>query len=289
LAVDVLDQPRLRDLGMRLLLSVAQGSEEPPRLIVVRHEPPGAPAWPVFGFVGKGVTFDSGGISIKPWEKMNEMKADMAGGAAVAAAVSAAAAMKLPLRVIGLVPCVENMPDGSAFRPGDVITMYGGKTVEIYSTDAEGRLILADAVAYARRNHKPDVIVDIATLTGGAVVALGTRMAPVMGNDEGNVEIVRRAGIAAGEPVWPFPLDERFMDMVRGDVSDYKNYAGRGASPISGGAMVGWFAESTPWVHIDIAGPAWNDGGGPSYHARGGTGFGTDLLVRYLESFAGTD
>jgi leucyl aminopeptidase len=272
--------------GMGGVLAVAAGSREEPRLLVT-HYNTDKPKLPLVCLVGKGVTFDSGGISIKPWEKMNEMKSDMAGGAAVVAAIAACASLRLPLRVVGLVPCVENMPGGAAFRPGDVITMCGGKTVEVFTTDAEGRLILADAVAYARAQYRPDAIVDIATLTGGAVIALGTRVAPIMGNDAARVEEVRAAGLASGEPVWPLPLDARFFDMIRGDISDYKNYAGRAASPISGGAMIGVFAESTPWVHVDIAGPSWNDGSGPSYQAKGGTGYGVDLLLRFLEACAG--
>jgi leucyl aminopeptidase len=267
------------------VLGVAAGSREEPRFMVM-HYNMDKPRLPLVCLVGKGVTFDSGGISIKPWEKMSEMKSDMAGGAATIAAICAAAALKLPLRVVALVPCVENMPDGQAFRPGDVLTMCSGKTVEVLTTDAEGRLILADAVAYAHAHYKPDTIVDIATLTGGAVIALGTRIAPIIGNHPGRIEAVRAAGIAAGEPVWPLPLDDRFVDLVRGKISDYKNHAGRGASPITGGAMVGVFAESTPWVHIDIAGPSWSDGSGASYHTAGATGYGVDLLVRYLESAA---
>lgn len=271
--------------GMGGVLAVAVGSREEPRFMVLQYNMD-RPKLPLVCLVGKGVTFDSGGISIKPWEKMHEMKSDMAGGAAAVAAICACASLGLALRVVALVPCVENMPGGAAFRPGDVLTLCSGKTVEVYSTDAEGRLILADAVAYARAQYRPDAIVDIATLTGGAVIALGTRVAPIVGNAPDRIEAVRAAGLAAGEPVWPLPLDERFFDLVRGEIADYKNYAGRGASPITGGAMIGVFAETTPWVHIDIAGPSWNDGGGPSYQTRGATGYGVDLLVRFLEGAA---
>lgn len=271
--------------GMGGVMAVGGGSREEPRLLVM-HYHMDQPRLPLVCLVGKGVTFDSGGISIKPWEKMHEMKSDMAGGAAVVAAICAAASLKLAARVVALVPCVENMPGGAAFRPGDVVTLCSGKTVEVYTTDAEGRLILADAVAYARAHYQPDVIVDIATLTGGAVIALGTRVAPIMGNAPASIEAVRAAGTAAGEPVWTLPLDERYFAMVRGEIADYKNYSGRSASPISGGALVGAFAGTTPWVHVDIAGTSWNDGGGASYQARGATGFGADLLVRFLEGIA---
>jgi leucyl aminopeptidase len=178
------------------------------------------------------------------------------------------------------------MPGGGAFRPGDVITTCSGKTVEVLTTDAEGRLILADAVAYAHAHYRPDVIVDVATLTGGVVVALGTRVAGIMGTSEDHIDALRTAGERAGEPVWPLPLDDHYFAMVKGEISDYKNYAGRNASPITGGAMIGAFAEGTPWVHIDIAGTAWNEGTGPSYQTRGASGYGVDLLVRFLEIVA---
>jgi leucyl aminopeptidase len=270
---------------MGAVLGVSVGSREEPRFVVAEHNA-GRTGLPLVCLVGKGVTFDSGGISIKPWEKMHEMKGDMAGGAAVIAAVSAAAAMKLPLRVVGLVPCVENMPGGSAFRPGDVLTTCSGKTIEVLTTDAEGRLILADAVAYAHAHYEPDVIVDMATLTGGTIIALGTRVAAAMGTSAEYVRAIEEAGRHAGEPVWELPIDDYYFAMVKGDISDYKNYAGRGASAITGGAMIGVFAQSTPWVHIDIAGTAWSDGGGASYHARGATGYGVDLLLRFMEGFA---
>ena len=241
---------------------------------------------PLICLVGKGVTFDSGGISIKPWEKMHEMKGDMAGGAVVVATLAAAAALDLPVRLVALVPCVENMPDGRAFRPGDVLTTCSGKTIEVLNTDAEGRLILADAVAYARAQYKPDAIIDVATLTGGVVIALGTRVAGVLGTSEAHIEALRTAADRAGEPLWPLPYDEHYAAMTKGDISDYKNYAGRNASPITAGALVGAFAGDTPWVHIDIAGTAWNEGGGPAYQNRGATGYGVDLLLRYLEMVA---
>ncbi len=270
---------------MGAVLAVASGSREDPRFVVAHYNVE-KKTLPLVCLVGKGVTFDSGGVSIKPWEKMHEMKGDMAGGAAVIAAIACAAASKLPVRVVGLVPCVENMPGGGAFRPGDVLTTSSGKTVEVLTTDAEGRLILADAVAYARSHYRPDLIVDVATLTGGVVVALGTRVAGLMGTSKDHVDAMRTAAERAGEPVWPLPLDDRYFAMVKGEISDYKNYAGRNASPVTGGAMIGAFAEGTPWVHLDIAGTAWNEGNGPSYQTRGATGYGVELLVRFLEIVA---
>jgi len=268
--------------GMGGVLAVAAGSREQPRLLVAHHGL-SRKDWPLVCLVGKGVTFDSGGISIKPWEKMSEMKSDMAGAASVVATMSIAARLALPVRLVALVPCVENMPGGGAFRPGDVLTMVSGKTVEVLTTDAEGRLLLADAVAYARAHYRPDIIVDMATLTGGVLIALGTRVAGIMGNSPRDIDDMRAAGNRSGEPVWPLPLDEHFFAMVKGDISDYKNYAGRNASPITGGALIGVFAESTPWVHVDIAGTSWNEGTGPSYQTRGATAYGIDLLLRYLE------
>lgn len=270
---------------MGAVLAVGAGSREEPRFLVAHYNVE-KKSLPLVCLVGKGVTFDSGGISIKPWEKMHEMKGDMAGGVAVVAAIAAAASLSLPVRVVALVPCVENMPGGAAFRPGDVLTTCSGKTIEVLTTDAEGRLILADAVAYARAHYRPDVIVDMATLTGGVVVALGTRVAGLMGTSEDHVDAMRTAGERAGEPVWPLPFDDRYAAMVKGEISDYKNYAGRNASPITGGAMIGAFAEGTPWLHVDIAGTAWNEGNGPSYQRRGATGYGVDLLVRFLELVA---
>ncbi len=267
---------------MGAVLAVGAGSREEPRFVVAHYNVE-KKSLPLVCLVGKGVTFDSGGISIKPWEKMHEMKGDMAGGVAVVAAIAAAASLALPVRVVALVPCVENMPGGGALRPGDVVTTCSGKTIEVLTTDAEGRLILADAVAYARSHYRPDVIVDVATLTGGVVVALGTRVAGLMGTSEDHVDTMRTAGERAGEPVWPLPLDDHYAAMIKGEISDYKNYAGRSASPITGGAMIGAFAEGTPWLHLDIAGTAWNEGTGPSYQTRGATGYGVDLLLRFLE------
>jgi leucyl aminopeptidase len=274
--------------GMGGLLAVAAGSREEPRLLVAQAQMTKKDR-PLVCLVGKGVTFDSGGISIKPWEKMHEMKSDMAGAANVVAVMAAAARLDLPVRMVALVPCVENMPGGGAYRPGDVLTLASGKTVEVLTTDAEGRLILSDAVAHARAHYRPDVIVDIATLTGGVLVALGTRMAGIMGNSPREIEDMRAAGDRAGEPVWPLPFDDRFLAMVKGDISDYKNFAGRYASPVTGGAIIGAFAETTPWVHVDIAGSSWNDGRGASYQSRGATASGIDLLLRYLEIVGARD
>lgn len=281
----VLTRAQIEAAGMNGVLAVGSGSRDEPRFLIAEHALTKKNR-PLVCLVGKGVTFDSGGISIKPWEKMNEMKSDMAGAASVIATISMAARLDIPVRVVALIPLVENMPDGAAFRPGDVIRLASGKTVEVLSTDAEGRLILADAVAYAREHYRPDVIVDMATLTGGVLIALGTRIAGIMGNSERDLDDMRVAGKRAGEPVWPLPLDDRFIAMIKGEVSDYKNYGGRNASAITGAALIATSAGTTRWVHVDIAGTSWNDGNGASYQTRGATGYGVDLLLRFLEILA---
>jgi leucyl aminopeptidase len=273
----------LQRLEMGAVLRVAQGSREEPRFITL-HYNKGRSKLPKVGLVGKGVTFDSGGISIKPWMDMNEMKGDMAGGAVVINAVAAAAREKLPVEIIGLVPCVENMPSGSAFRPGDVVTTYAGKTIEVLSTDAEGRLILSDALTYAGE-FKPDVIVDFATLTGAVIIALGTRIAGAMGNSQPYIDRLIEAGRLAGEPVWQLPLDDFFAESIKGDISDYKNYGGRAASTITAASLLAEFVGKTPWVHVDIAGTFWSSGK-ISYQPKGATGYGVDLTLRFLRSIA---
>jgi leucyl aminopeptidase len=281
----VLNRAQIAKAGMNGVLAVASGSREEPRFLIAEHAM-AKKDWPLVCLIGKGVTFDSGGISIKPWEKMNEMKSDMAGAATVVAATALAARMQIPVRLVTLTPCVENMPSGAAFRPGDVITMASGKTVEVLTTDAEGRLILADAVAYAREHYQPAVIVDVATLTGGVLIALGTRIAATLGNSQRDLDDMKVSGEQAGEPVWQLPLDDRFMAMIKGDISDYKNYGGRNGSVITAAALIATSVGASRWVHIDIAGTSWNDGNGPSYQTKGATATGVDLLLRYLEIVA---
>jgi leucyl aminopeptidase len=217
---------------------------------------------------------------------MHEMKGDMAGAAVTIHAIAAAARLEIPLRITTVVPAVENMPDGSALRPGDVVTTYAGKTIEILSTDAEGRLILADAIAYARDHIHPTVTIDVATLTGAVLIALGTRFAGLIGTSQEHVDRLMAAGRRAGEPAWQLPLDKGFRDAVKGDITDYKNYSGRNGSTITAAALLAEFAGDDPWVHIDIAGTFWTNGGGASYHGKGATGYGVDLLVHYLKSLA---
>ena len=283
----VFGRKEIEKLGMGAVLGVAGGSENEPRLIALRYNRGAASRVGVAKvcLVGKGVTFDSGGLSIKPWQNMNEMKGDMAGGAVVMAVMGAAARTKLPLEIVGLIPCVENMPDGTAFRPGDVVTTCSGRTIEVISTDAEGRLILADVLAYSQQ-FDPDLIVDIATLTGSVSIALGTRIAGVLGNDQDLIDRMVAAGRAAGEPVWQLPIDDSFREMIRGDISDYKNFAGRDGGTITAAALLGEFVGRTPWVHVDIAGTFWTQDAKVPYQTKGATGYGVDLTLRFLQGVA---
>jgi leucyl aminopeptidase len=258
LAVDVLDEARIEALGMRLLLGVARGSAEPPRLVVIRHEPPGAPADPVLALVGKGVTFDTGGLSLKPAEAMDRMKGDMSGGAAVAGAMLAIARLGGPFRVLAVIPMAENMPDGRATRPGDVIRGASGRTVEIINTDAEGRLILADALWYAGQLGATRVV-DVATLTGACVVALGHAMAGLFGNDAAWIDVVKRAADRAGDRVWPMPIYEEATEQLRSEIADVVNSAGRPGGAVTAAAFLREFAGDRPWAHLDIAGVAWTE------------------------------
>jgi leucyl aminopeptidase len=256
LALEVLDETAIVRLGMGLLMGVAQGSVEPPRVVVLKHEPPEAPAGVVLGLIGKGITFDSGGISIKPAENMHRMKDDMAGGAAVVCAMAAIAQLGVKLRCVGVVPLAENMPGGRAMKPGDVLRGASGKTVEILNTDAEGRLALGDAVWYARRLGATH-LVDVATLTGACVVALGKTTTGLFGTPESWVGHVRHAGDRAGERLWPMPVYEDYLELLKSDIADLSNTGGRPGGAITGALFVKAFAGELPWAHLDIAGTAW--------------------------------
>jgi leucyl aminopeptidase len=286
IASEVLDEDRLRDLGMRLLLSVAQGSAEPPRLIVLRYDPPNAPASPVLAFVGKGVTFDSGGISIKPAEGMDRMKNDMAGGAAVAAAMRAVAELGGPCRVIGVIPTVENMPGGRAMRPGDVVIGAGGTSVEILNTDAEGRLILADALWYAQQLGATH-LVDVATLTGACMIALGRHVSGLFGTPDEWVAVVRDAATRAGDRVWPLPIYDEAREEMRSEIADLVNAGGRAGGAITAAAFLRTFAGDRPWVHLDVAGTAWSDTKQP-YQPKGSTGVAVRTLIELAMTAGGS-
>lgn len=282
LRCQVLEVEDMERLGMHLLLSVNRGSQEPAKLVVLEHNA-NRQDLPTVVLVGKGITFDSGGISLKPSQNMERMKGDMAGAAAVIGALRAAALLNVPLHVVGLAPLTENMPDARATRPGDVVRSLKGLTVEIVNTDAEGRLILADALTYAAR-FEPDAILDIATLTGGRVVALGAHAAAVMGTDS-LIEHLQEAGERVAERVWPLPLFPEYGKQLESEVADLKNVGGRDASTITGGFFLSRFVpENVPWVHIDIAGLAIVDKPRP-YVPKGGTGFGTRLLIELLRTW----
>lgn len=280
---EMLDEARLADLGMGALLGVAQGSQQPPRLIVLEHR--GAtPETAPYVLVGKGITFDSGGISLKPGEGMDNMKDDMAGAAATLGVLQAAALLRLPLNVVGLIPATENLPDGRAYKPGDVLKAMSGLAIEVISTDAEGRLILADALAYAKR-YQPRAVVDLATLTGGCVVALGHVASGLMGNDEALLQALRQAAAQSGEMTWPLPLWDDYAEQIKSDVADLKNSGGREASAIIGGMFLKRFAEGYPWAHLDIAGMAWSEQA--RYDVpKGATGYGVRLLIQWLRNVA---
>ncbi len=271
-------------LGMGALLGVARGSEEPPKFIIINYQGDRESNRPI-AIVGKTITFDTGGISIKPSERMEQMKYDMSGGAAVLAAIKAAAQLKIPVNVVGFLPATENMPGGNAMKPGDVVKTLSGLTVEVINTDAEGRLILADALSYALRS-RPSAIVDLATLTGACTVALGRNAIGLLGNHPGLLERVKAAGEASGERVWELPLWEEYFDQIKSDVADIKNVGGRGAGTITAAAFLRKFVDDTPWAHLDIASTAWADEPRP-YTPKGATGVGVRLLVQFLLAEAG--
>jgi leucyl aminopeptidase len=235
--------------------------------------------------VGKGITFDSGGISLKPREGMEKMKNDMAGGAAVLGTVVAAARLGLPVNLVGLIPAAENLPGGRAYKPGDLVRSMAGKTIEITNTDAEGRLILCDALAFAQK-YAPATLIDIATLTGACVVALGSFATGLMANDEGLARALKRAGEASGERLWELPVWDEYGELMKSDIADLKNAAGPTAGTITAAWFLKQFAGKTKWAHLDIAGTAWEEKGRP-YLPRGATGVGVRLLVEYLRGLAG--
>jgi leucyl aminopeptidase len=283
--VTVLTEPQIKSQKMGGVIGVGQGSTRPPRFVKVTYDPPaGKRAKGTLALVGKGVTFDTGGISIKPAEGMETMKTDMGGAAAVLAAMSTLKALGVRHRVVGYAPMVENMPSGSAIRPGDVLKMRDGQTVEVLNTDAEGRLILADALSWAV-DEKVDAIVDLATLTGACVVALGEKVAGLMGNDDGWSEQVRGAADRAGEPMWPLPLPAEYKKQLDSEVADLRNIgANRYGGALTAGIFLESFVAEVPWVHLDIAGPA-RAASDDGELTRGGTGFGVRTLAELARTF----
>jgi len=275
----VLEQKELEEEGLGAMLGVAQGSVREPRLIILEYRGGNSDARPV-ALIGKGVVFDAGGISLKPAEKMDEMKMDMGGGATVLGTMLAASLLKLPVNLVGIVPAVENLPSGSAIRPGDILTSLSGRTIEVLNTDAEGRLILADALTYAKR-FDPRIAIDLATLTGAVVIALGHHATAVLGNHDGLIRQLISAGEQTGERLWQLPLWEDYAAQIKSDIADVKNIGGRPAGTITAAAFLQKFAEEFTWAHLDIAGTAWEEKGRP-YTPKGGTGVGVRLLVHYL-------
>jgi leucyl aminopeptidase len=278
--VTVLDEQQLAAGGYGGILGVGQGSARPPRLVKVVHSPARARAH--YALVGKGITFDSGGLSLKPAKGMENMKDDMAGAATVLHTVLAAAALDLPVRVTGWLALAENMPGGGAQRPSDVVTMRDGTTVEVLNTDAEGRLVMADALAAAREEN-PDAIIDIATLTGAQMVALGSRVGAVMGTDATREEVVAAAH-GAGEQFWPMPLPEELRESLKSPVADIANMGDRYGGMLVAGLFLKEFVGDLPWAHLDVAGPAYNEGGPYGYTPKGGTGMGLRTLLGVLEA-----
>ena len=282
----VFDVPKLEKLGAGGILAVGGGSSRPPRLVVLEHNAPtrGGRARPTVCVVGKGITFDSGGLSIKPAASMVSMKHDMSGAAAVVGALRACALLKVPLHVVGVIASAENMPSSTAYRPDDVVKMLSGKTVEIGNTDAEGRIVLADALAYANQEFEPDAIIDLATLTGACSVALGTWCSAVLGTNDRLIEALRRSGDATHERLWPLPLWPEHREFMKGRVADLKQVGGRNGGTIIAAAFLSYFVGETPWAHLDIAPTANTDQAGP-YQPRGATGVGVRLLLECLRGW----
>jgi leucyl aminopeptidase len=283
LACEVHSTKKLHELKMGAFWSVSQGSEEPPALIVLRYEPKGVKNGPIMGLVGKGITFDTGGISIKPAENMEKMKYDMAGGAAMLGAMRAIALLKPKVRVIAIVCAAENMPDGKAYKPGDVVTAMSGKTIEIINTDAEGRLVLADGLCYAKQLGATHLI-NAATLTGAVAVALGQVNAGAFSNDDPTFEKFNAALATSGEKFWRLPLGEEYAELIKSDIGDIKNTGGRFGGSITAAEFLKVFAEDTPWIHLDIAALAWIDDARP-YIAKGPSGIAVRSILEWVRSY----
>jgi leucyl aminopeptidase len=286
LSFDVLDQRQMEKLGMGSLLGVARGSDEPPKMIVLKYEPSKfrKSKGDLLALVGKGITFDSGGISLKPGENMELMKYDMTGAATVIGTMRAIAQLKPSIPVLGVAPCSENLPSGKATKPGDILRAMTGKTIEVINTDAEGRLVLADAIAYAKKLGATKII-DMATLTGAVSIALGDVNTAILGTDQELIDGVISAGKEVGEKFWQLPLDEEYTKQIKSDIADIRNIGGKKAGTITAAAFLKEFAEETPWAHLDIAGTAWGDPATP-YRSKGPTGIAVRTLVEFIERSA---
>ena len=284
LSFDVLDQKQMEKLGMGSLLGVSRGSDEPPKLIVMKYKPAKSSSKELLALVGKGITFDSGGISLKPGENMELMKYDMTGAATVIGTMRAIAQLKPSVSVLGVAPCSENLPSGKATKPGDVLRAMSGKTIEVINTDAEGRLVLADAIAYAKKLGATKII-DMATLTGAVSIALGDVNTAILGTDQELIGEVIASGVEVGEKFWQLPLDAEYTKQIKSDIADIKNVGGKKAGTITAAAFLKEFAEETPWAHLDIAGTAWGDPATP-YRSKGPTGVAVRTLVEFIERSA---
>lgn len=279
----ILERYEMESIGLNGIVSVGKGSSNPPKMIVLEyhgntnHQKP-------YLLVGKGVTFDTGGVSLKPGDKMDEMKFDKCGGCSVLGILKAVASLRLHVNVIGIIPSVENMPSSSSYRPGDIIKMYNGKTVEILNTDAEGRIILADAMAYGVAKYHPQAIIDLATLTGACIIALGANVAAAIGTNKHLTERLIKASEKTGEKIWGLPLDDEYHEQIKSKVADIKNIGGRPAGAITAAAFLSNFTNDIPWVHLDIAGTAWTQEGtfDRSYNPKGATGFGVRTVLKFL-------
>ena len=281
LKVKVIEQKEMEKLGMGALLSVARGSRQPPKLIVMEYRG-GKPSQKPVALVGKGLTFDAGGISLKPAAEMDEMKYDMCGGASVLGARAACVELDLPINVVGLVPASENLPDGNANKPGDIVTSMSGQTIEILNTDAEGRLILCDALTYAERFHNPAVVVDIATLTGACIIALGSHASGLLGNDDKLADALLDAGTRTGDRAWRLPLWDDYQSQLDSNFADMANIGGRAAGTITAACFLSRYTKKLKWAHLDIAGTAWKSG-----KEKGATGRPVPLLTQFLIDRAG--
>jgi len=282
--VRVIEKEEMKSYGFEGILAVGEGSASSPKLIVLEYS--GSTKNRPIVIVGKAVTFDTGGISIKPSEKMEEMKFDKCGGCNVLGIMKAVSDLGLDTNVIGIIPAVENMPSGTSYRPGDIIKMYNRKTVEVLNTDAEGRIILGDALSFAVKTFAPKAIIDMATLTGAAIIALGTNVAALVGNDDDLVTKILEYSNQTGEKIWQLPLFEEYKEQLKSSNADMKNIGGRSAGAITAAAFLSNFVEDTPWVHLDIAGTAWTQEGTKekSYNPKGATGFGIRTMVKYISS-----
>ncbi|PIN82834.1 MAG: leucyl aminopeptidase [Nitrosopumilales archaeon CG11_big_fil_rev_8_21_14_0_20_33_24] len=282
---NIISKTDLKKRGFGGITAVGQGSKNEPKLIILEHNRGSKNEKPIV-LVGKAVTFDTGGISLKPGEKMDEMKFDKCGGCTVIGIMKAVSELKLPINLVGIIPSVENMPGGEAYRPGDIIKLYNGKTAEILNTDAEGRIILADTLSYGEKQYSPKAIIDFATLTGACIIALGTNIAGIVSNNEKLTEKIIESSKRTTEEIWNLPLNDDYMDMIKSDVADMKNIGiGRAAGTITAAAFLRNAIENTPWVHIDIAGVAWTQIATKEkpYNPKGATGFGVRLILDYLQ------